>query len=61
MNRPAFLNRPEAWTRAARTAQTPADYACAVQRRRQVARTHPAEYVVLAILIGYLVAIIFGS
>jgi hypothetical protein len=32
MNRPAFLTSPGSWLHTCRHAQTPADYACSVQR-----------------------------
>lgn len=62
MTRPAFLSRPGVWIRTPRTAQTPADYACAVEHNvRKHSGTHPAEYVVLAILVGFILSIIFWS
>jgi hypothetical protein len=34
--RPAFLTRPAVWTRTARTAQSPVDYACALEQARRL-------------------------
>jgi hypothetical protein len=51
--RPSFLTRPGLWTRAARTAQSPADYACAVERRREApSRFERMADVLLATAIG---------
>ena len=60
MTRPAFLSRPGVWTRTARTAQSRADYACAVEHN--VKRTwHPAEWVTLILFACFLAALIFWS
>ena len=58
MTRPAFLSRPGVWTRTARTAQSQADYACAVEHN--VKRTwHPAEWVMMAPFAGFVASTLF--
>lgn len=52
----SFLETPEAWTRAARTAQTTVDAAYAIQRLEdRPAAVQPHEWVILA-LVGAVVA-----
>ena len=54
--RRAFLDTPEAWTRAARTAQTAVEAAYAIQRpANKPAAVQPHEWVILA-LVGAVVA-----
>ena len=61
MTRPAFLSRPGVWTRTARTAQSQADYACAVEHNVKRGTWHAAEWVTLALFVGFLSALIFWS
>ena len=61
MTRPAFLSRPGIWTRTARTAQSPTDYACAVQHNVKPRSWHPAEWVFIAAFVGFVAALIFWS
>jgi hypothetical protein len=61
MTRPAFLSRPQVWTRTARTAQSQADYACAVEHNVKRTGWHAAEWVTLAMFICFLAALIFWS
>ena len=61
MTRPAFLSRPGIWTRTARTAQSPTDYACAVQHNVKPRSWHPAEWVFIAAFVGFMAALIFWS
>jgi len=61
MTRPAFLSRPGVWTRTARTAQSPTDYACAVQHNVKPRSWHPAEWVFIAAFVGFVAALIFWS
>jgi uncharacterized protein (DUF1800 family) len=61
MTRPAFLSRPGVWTRTARTAQSPTDYACAVQHNVKPRSWHPAEWVFIAAFVGFMAALIFWS
>jgi hypothetical protein len=50
------------WTRTARTAQSPTDYACAVQHNIKPRRSwHAAEWVMLAMFAGFVASIIFWS
>lgn len=49
--RKPFLERPEAWTRPARTMQSRADYACAVERAAPRAEgRHVTDWVIVCIL-----------
>ena len=59
--RPNFLNQPMYWTRTARTAQSPTDYACAVQHNVKPRSWHPAEWVIVAGFLAFIAAIIFWS
>lgn len=61
MTRPAFLSRPGVWTRTARTAQSPTDYACAAQHNVKPRSWHPAEWVFIAAFVGFVAALIFWS
>ena len=61
MTRPTFLSRPGVWTRTARTAQSPTDYACAVEHNVKRTGWHAAEWVTLALFVGFLAALIFWS
>ena len=61
MTRPAFLSRPGVWTRTARTAQSRADYACAVEHNVKPRSWHPAEWVFIAAFVGFMAALIFWS
>ena len=61
MTRPAFLSRPGVWTRTARTAQSQADYACAVEHNVKRTGWHAAEWVTLALFAGFVASIIFWS
>lgn len=61
MTRPAFLSRPGVWVRTARTAQSPTDYACAVQHNVKPRSWHPAEWVFIAAFVGFVAALIFWS
>ena len=62
MTRPAFRRRPGGvWTRTARTAQSPTDYACAVQHNVKPRSWHPAEWVFIAAFVGFVAALIFWS
>ncbi|MBK7024454.1 MAG: hypothetical protein IPH41_13450 [Sulfuritalea sp.] len=61
MTRPAFLSRPGVWTRTARTAQSQADYACAVEHNVKRTAWHPAEWVTLILFACFLAALIFWS
>ena len=61
MTRPAFLSRPGVWVRTARTAQSPTDYACAVQHNVKPRSWHPAEWVFIAAFVGFMAALIFWS
>jgi len=54
--RPAFLTSPGAWIHTRRHAQTPADYACAVQRT--VPTAHRVYGVLLAVAIGIFAALL---
>lgn len=56
--RPHFLNRPEVWTRTARTVRTPAEYASAIEH---VERSHRiAERVVAWLAVLFLLLIVVG-
>lgn len=58
MTRPDFLTTPGVWIRASRIDQTRADYACAVEHaQHSTRRTHAAEWVTLALFIGFLAAL----
>ena len=59
MTRPNFLLRPGAWTRTARTGQSPADYACAVQRSIPTPM-RAADLVIAALAVATLAAIALG-
>jgi hypothetical protein len=61
MTRPAFLSRPGVWTRTARTDQSAADYACAIEHNAKRTVWHPAEWVMLALFAGFVASIIFWS
>ena len=61
MTRPAFLSRPGVWVRTARTAQSQADYACAVEHNVKRAGWHAAEWIMLALFVGFVASIIFWS
>ena len=54
MTRPAFLSRPGVWTRTARTAQSRADYACAVEHSIPRRSWHAAEWVILLGFVAYI-------
>ena len=56
MNRPAFLTSPGSWLHTRRHAQTPADYACSVQR--QAPATHGIYGVLLAVVIGVVLTLL---
>lgn len=56
MNRPAFLTSPGAWLHTRRHAQTPTDYACAVQR--PVPTENRLAGVLLAVALGVLLALL---
>jgi hypothetical protein len=45
MIRPEFLTAPTMWTRASRTSQSPAEYACAVERHQPT--MHKADKIVM--------------
>lgn len=53
--RPAFLTSPGAWLHTRRHAQTPADYACAVQR--PVPTANRIYGVLVAVVIGIVLAL----
>ena len=38
--KPDFLTRPDAWTRATRVSESPADYAAAVERHKPARRPY---------------------
>ena len=61
MTRPAFLSRPGVWTRTARTAQSQADYACAVEHNVKRTGWHAAEWVTLLLFAGFVASLIFWS
>ena len=61
MTRQAFLSRPGVWARTARTAQSQADYACAVEHNVKRTGWHAAEWVTLALFVAFICALIFWS
>ena len=54
MNRPAFLTSPGSWVRAARIAQTPAEYATAIEHHRSGTPGERVAGVVIAVVLGIL-------
>ena len=53
MTRPNFLTSPGTWVRASRTAQSAADYACAVERGpKPISRAERWAGVLLAVALG---------
>lgn len=61
MTRPAFLSRPGIWTRTARTAQSPVDYACAVEHNVRSSPWHVADLLIAAGFVAFLAVIVFWS
>lgn len=59
MTRPDFLTQPGAWIRASRTAQAPADYACAVERSITRGESGAITWIVtgLVLVLALLVAV----
>ena len=60
MKRDNFLNTPAAWTRASRHAQTPVEYACAVQHTDR-ATWRWVDAVVAVAAFGALVLMVYGA
>jgi uncharacterized protein (DUF1800 family) len=57
--KPAFLTRPEAWTRASRGASDPVGYACAVQRQAEAAPWSWRDFVAAVVCGVALVCVAF--
>jgi hypothetical protein len=57
--RPAFLTRPELWTRTPRTGQSAIDKACAVEIRE--AKQARFDWVLLILFVATVVAITLGA
>lgn len=58
--RPAFLTRPELWTRASRTGQSAVDSACAVERSRKSGRAWH-DWAVLVVLLAFVLLFLMGA
>ena len=57
MSRPAFLQRPELWTRTPRTIQSAVDQACAVEHNvSPISTTERVAGVILAVVLGIVFA-----
>lgn len=57
--KPLFTDTPEAWTRTRRVSESPAEYATAIEPRPSGTAHHPADYVVAAMFVAVLLAVLF--